>query len=71
MMSPVKVLRLEVHVSDHEPDPHASGDAVHGAHDAHAVEALGPIDWAAWAMAVLGGAVALVVAATLVIAARP
>jgi hypothetical protein len=58
-------------MSEHEPDPHAADAAGHDAHDAHAVEALGSIDWAAWAMAVLGGALAVVVAYALVRAAHP
>lgn len=71
IMRVVKVPCLEAPVSHHEPDPHANGDAQHDNHDAHAVEAFGPIDWPAWAMAVLGGALALLVAASLVLAARP
>jgi len=58
-------------MSDHEHDAHAPDEAGHDAHDAHAVEALGPIDWPAWGMAVLGGALALLVAVTLVVAAHP
>jgi hypothetical protein len=67
-------------MTDLEHDPHAVDGAAHdahethGAHDAHdphAVMELGPIDLAAWAMAVLGGALALLVAWTLVLAARP
>lgn len=56
---------------EHTSDSHAPDDAQHGGHDAHAVEPLGPIDWPAWGMAVLGGALALVVAVTLVLAAHP
>ena len=58
-------------MSDHEHDPHVADEAGHDAHDAHAVEALGPIDWPAWGMAVIGGALALLVALTLVVAAHP
>jgi hypothetical protein len=61
-------------MSDHEHDPHAADEAGHGAHDAHdahAAEALGPIDWPAWGMAVVGGALALLVALSLVVAAHP
>ncbi len=58
-------------MSDHEPDPHAVDESGHDGHDAHAAQALGPIDWPAWGMAVLGGALALVVALTLVLAAHP
>ena len=61
-------------MSDHEHDPHAADEAghdAHDAHDAHAVEALGPIDWPAWGMAVMGGALALLVALSLVVAAHP
>jgi hypothetical protein len=58
-------------MSDHEPDPHAATDASHDAHDTHAATALGPIDWAAWGMAVLGGALALLVALALVRAGQP
>ncbi|MFN8517982.1 MAG: hypothetical protein U0667_01030 [Chloroflexota bacterium] len=58
-------------MSGHEPDPHASVDAGHDAHDAHATEVLGPIDWAAWAMAVVGGVLAVLVAASLAVAAHP
>ncbi len=58
-------------MTDHEPDPHASEDAEHDPHDAHTALALGPIDWPAWAMAVLGGVLAIVVAASLVMGARP
>jgi hypothetical protein len=56
-------------VSHAEPDPHAVADDAHGGHDAHAVATLGPIDWPAWAMAALGGALGLVVAAALMVAA--
>ena len=42
----------------------------HGHDDAHA-QHLGPIDWAAWAMAIAGGALAVLVAITLVFAAHP
>jgi hypothetical protein len=41
------------------------------AHDGHASQMLGPIDWPAWGMAILGGALALFVALTLVLAAHP
>lgn len=58
-------------MSDHEHDPDAADEAGHDAHDAHGVEALGPIDRPAWGMAVLGGALALLVALTLVVAAHP
>lgn len=58
-------------MSDHEFDPTADGDTGHDAHEAHAAEPLGPIDWPAWGMAVLGGAVAVLVAVSLVIAAHP
>jgi hypothetical protein len=51
-------------------DAHESHDA-HGSHDEHAAPALGPIDWPAWGMAALGGALALLVAWTLVLAAHP
>jgi hypothetical protein len=43
----------------------------HAAADAHATEALGPIDWPAWVAAVAGGVLALVVAITLAVAAHP
>jgi hypothetical protein len=59
---------------EHEHDAHAAdaaGHDAHDAHDAHAVAVLGPIDWRAWAMAVLGGAAALLVALALVRAAHP
>lgn len=71
IMCPVKVLGRENDVSDHEHDPHATGDAGHDAHDAHAATPLGPIDWPAWAMAVLGGALSVLVAVALVVAANP
>jgi hypothetical protein len=58
-------------MSDHETDPHASDAAGHDAHDAHGTEALGPIDWPAWGMAAVGGALAVLVALTLVLAAHP
>ncbi len=58
-------------MSDHAHDPDAVDGAGHDPHDAHAVEALGPIDWPAWGMAVIGGALALLVALTLVVAAHP
>jgi hypothetical protein len=59
-------------MSDHQTDVHATHDDAHTAHDdAHAVQALGPIDWAAWGMAVMGGALAALVALTLVLAAHP
>jgi hypothetical protein len=58
-------------VSGHEPDPHASHDAGHDVHDAHAAETLGPIDWGAWAMAMVGGVLAVLVAVSLVVAAHP
>ena len=58
-------------MSEHEHDSHAPALNGHGAHDAHAAPALGPIDWPAWGMALLGGALALVVAWTLVLAAHP
>jgi hypothetical protein len=70
IMSPVKVLRQEVHVSEHEPASHAPGDAAHGGHDPDAAVGLGPIDWAAWAMAVVGGGLGLLVAVSLVIAGQ-
>ena len=63
-----------------EHDPHAVDGAAHDthethdthdAHDAQAAQTLGPIDWPAWGMAILGGAVALLVAVSLVIAAHP
>ena len=69
MIVHVKVLRQEVPVSHTEPDPHAVADDAHDGHDAHAVVTLGPIDWPAWAMAALGGALGLVVAAALMVAA--
>lgn len=71
MMCPVKVLGRENDVSDQAHDPHATGDAGPGAHDAHAAVPLGPIDWPAWATAALGGALAVIVAAALAIAAHP
>lgn len=58
-------------MSDHELEPEAPGDTGHDANDAHATEPLGPIDWQAWGMAVLGGALAVVVAVTLMVAAQP
>jgi hypothetical protein len=67
-------------MTDLEHDPHAADGAAHDAHetheshdahDAHGVTALGPIDGPAWAMAVLGGALALLVAWALVLAATP
>ena len=59
-------------MSEHEHDAHAAVGTGHDdAHDAHASQALGPIDWPAWGMAVLGGALALLVAWTLVLAAHP
>lgn len=58
-------------MSHHEPDSHTPGDTPLDAHDAHAAEALGPLDWRAWGMAVLGGVLALLVAISLLIAAHP
>ena len=58
-------------MSDHEPDPHAADATGHDAHDVHTAQALGPIDWPAWGMAVIGGALALLVALTLLVAAHP
>jgi len=55
-------------VSDAESDPHAVADGTHDDHDAHGVATLGPIDWPAWAMAALGGALSVVVAAVLTVA---
>jgi hypothetical protein len=58
--------------SGHEAvDAHgATHDSAHGHDDAHTQE-LGPIDWAAWAMAIAGGALAVLVAITLVFAVHP
>jgi hypothetical protein len=61
-------------MSEHEHDPHAASGTGHDAqdtHDAHAAQALGPVDWPAWGMAILGGALAVLVAWTLVLAAHP
>ncbi len=61
-------------MSEHQHDPHAAdgtGHDGHDGHDAHAAQVLGPIDWRAWGMAVIGGALALLVAWTLVMAAHP
>lgn len=49
-------------------DAHETHDA-HESHDAHEAIVLGPIDWPAWGMAALGGAMALLVAWTLMLAA--
>jgi hypothetical protein len=59
-------------VAHDEHDAHADGDGhdAADAHDAHATVALGPIDWPAWAMAAVGGALALLVAVSLVMAAQ-
>lgn len=61
-------------MSDQEHDPHAGGGTGpdgHDAHDPHAVQALGPIDWPAWGMALVGGVLAVLVAWALVLAAHP
>lgn len=46
-------------------EPHGAGDhGDDGGHDdhAHAAEALGPIDWAAWTVGVVGVAIGVVIA---------
>jgi hypothetical protein len=71
------VLGREGWMSELEHDPHAVDGAAHdvhethdthATHDGHEAVALGPIDWPAWGLAVLGGAVALLVAWTLMLA---
>jgi hypothetical protein len=60
-------------MSEHEHDTHSAAGTGDDppAHDAHAAPALGPIDLPAWGMAILGGALAVLVAWTLVLAAHP
>lgn len=68
IMSVPRSYTTEVPVSD-AASPHAVADDTHEGHDAHAGATLGPIDWPAWVMAALGGALGLVVAAALLLAA--
>ena len=51
------------------PDDHGHGAAV--AHDSHAQEPLGPVDWAAWGAGLLGAAVAGIIAVALYLASHP
>lgn len=61
-------MRTEVNVSGHEPDPHASDGQ--DAHAAHPEATLGPIDWALWALALVGSLTGALVAVSLAIAAQ-
>jgi hypothetical protein len=60
----------EVLVDTHD-EPHGAGDhgETHGHDDhAHLEDALGPVDWGAWAAGILGVAIGLVIAFCFVLA---
>jgi hypothetical protein len=61
-------------MSEQVHDPEATDEPQQDGHhppEAHTAQVLGPIDWPAWGIAILGGALAVLVALSLVLAAHP